>query len=1005
MEEYETGNTIEWKEATKKPNILLRRQRELRGWSYGKTASELQRLFPDVAVTAHEIGRWERGVRGVSSYYQEKFCILYCMPADQLGFIAQGPQTGGSEENTVAVQHQETIDTFSDDCTLFWTVPYRRNFFFTGREHLLTELYEKFISKERTTFCRVQAICGLGGIGKTQIAVEYAYRYRELYRYVLWIRATRETLISDFVHLAHLLLLPEREQQDQNVIAAAVKRWLTTQDGWLLIFDNVDDIEMIHDILPTEFRGHVLLTTRLHTLGSLAHHVEVEQMSTEEGSLLLLRRTKILTLDTVLDQAPAEDVTKAKELVQVLDGLPLALDQVGAYIEETDCSIAAYLNYYQSHQTSFLKRRGNPGFDHPESVATTFALSFEHVQIANPVAADLLRFCTFLAPDTIPEKLIVAGASHLGPLLQCIATDRSILDEAIGTLRRFSLVRRHRNRNALTIHRLVQAVLKGMMSDEERQEWANRAVRTVNSVFSDLDPTEMNHYQQYLSHAQACIMHIGQWNMLFPEAICLLNQTGICLKEQALYKEAEIVLQRSLAIREQLLGSEHIDVAISLNNLALLYHDQGKYVQAEPLYTRALAIHEKNPISEELDIAILLNNLALLSDDQGKYFQAEARCQRALDMHIDVLGPKHPHVAMNLNNLAGVYRRQGKYTQAEFLLQQALTVYEQSLGSEHLFVALNLDNIAGIYRRQGRYTDAELLFRRALTIREQIVGRWHPEVATSLSNLAVLYDSISRFDQAEPLYKRALAIYEQVLSLQHPYVAVSLSNFAIHYYSQGNETRAKELIQSALEIDEQALGAKHPSVANDMNVLAVLYCHQGNYDQAEALHKQAQTILERSLGFKHSQIAHSLNNLAVLYHKQGKYTLAKSLYQQALVIYQYIWGLEHTEVVACLNNLAKLYHSIGCKQEEDVPIVRQEQAKDMATEVTLPVCPSCKKELSIKDTQFCYICGAFTRPDASHHQLRPTHADRVNKRRLLIHQQSMYQPPSRPIRRPLQQAF
>ncbi len=224
----------------------------------------------------------------------------------------------------------------------FWNVPYRRNPYFTGREDLLTRLHELLRSSKAAALTQPQAISGLGGIGKTQTAMEYAYRSRADYQAVLWASAaTREALISDFVALAALLQLPERDLADQGVVVAAVKRWLASNKGWLLILDNADDLEMAAEFMPLASSGHILLTTRAQFTGTIANSLEVEKMEQPEGALLLLRRAKKLAADAPLEQATAPDRSLAEAVVKELDGLPLALDQAGAYIEETNCGLSA----------------------------------------------------------------------------------------------------------------------------------------------------------------------------------------------------------------------------------------------------------------------------------------------------------------------------------------------------------------------------------------------------------------------------------------------------------------------------------------------------------------------------------------------------------------------------------------------------------------------------------------------------------------------------------------
>jgi tetratricopeptide (TPR) repeat protein len=274
--------------------------------------------------------------------------------------------------------------------------------------------------------------------------------------------------------------------------------------------------------------------------------------------------------------------------------LPLALDQAGAYIEETQCSLTSYLTQYRTRQMALLHRRGGTGKQHPEPVAATWSLSFEQVERLNPSAADLLRFLSFLAPDAVPEQLVTDGASQLSPTLQPLADDESMLDEAIAALARYSLVKRKREDATLTVHRLVQAVLKHNMNEQTQRQWAEYVVRAVNEAFPDVgDYRNWPRCQQFLPHAQTCAALIDQGQFAFPEAGRLCNQVGYYLDDRAQYAEAETFYQRAIAIGEKTLGPEHPDLAIWLNNLAALYWEQGKYEKAEPLYRRAIMIDEK----------------------------------------------------------------------------------------------------------------------------------------------------------------------------------------------------------------------------------------------------------------------------------------------------------------------------------------------------------------------------------------------------------------------------
>ena len=558
-----------------------------------------------------------------------------------------------------------------------WNVPYPRNSFFIGRDEILTRLHTQLQAGQATALSQPHAIIGLGGIGKTQIAVEYAYRYHLDYQVVLWARAESiEALTSSYVTIATLLNLPEHEAQEQKITMQAVKTWLQTHSVWLLMLDNADDLSLVPAFLPPALGGHLLLTTRAFAVGRLASRLEVDTLSAEQGALFLLRRASLIAPDATLEHISPKPRDLAIQVSQELGGLPLALDQAGAYLEATGTALAAYQQIYQQHRTTLLAQRRAEGADHPEPVASTWSLSFARVEATNPAAADLLRLCAYLAPDAIPEEILAQGAAHLGAVLGPVASDAFLLGEATEALRAYSLVGRDPGLQTLSVHRLVQAVLRDALDAAGKQRWAERAIRAIHAALPPVDHTNWQEWERLLAHAQACAAWMEPEEIHFQEAAEVLQQTGLYLTDRARYSEAEPLLERAYQMSEQQQGAEHLDTARDASTLAYLYFEQGKYEQAEPLYVRALAIREQQLGPQHPDTAQSLNNLALLYRKQGKYKQAEPLFVSALEIREQQLGPLHPHTAGSLNNLSHLYYAQGKYEQAEPLLVRALAIYE-----------------------------------------------------------------------------------------------------------------------------------------------------------------------------------------------------------------------------------------------------------------------------------------------------------------------------------------
>jgi nucleoside phosphorylase/tetratricopeptide (TPR) repeat protein len=643
-----------------------------------------------------------------------------------------------------------------------WNIPYPHNSFFAGRENVLTQLADVLKTGQATALSQPQAISGLGGIGKTQIAVEFAYQHRDEYQFVLWTLAdTRESLVSGYVAIAGLLNLPEKDEQDQTKTVQSVIRWFETHTEWLLILDNADDLVQVYEFLPLKLGGHLLLTTRAQATGTRALRIEVDSMPQDVGALFLLRRAKLIAIDAKLTDADTADVATAREVCEELGGLPLALDQAGAYIEETGRSLSDYLDLLKQEQRTLLERRGTVPADHPQSVATTFSLTFEKVRQKSEAAAELLKLCSCLAPDAIPLELITQGTNHLGIVLGEVSTNILQFDQALEILQAYSLVQRDGKNCTLSIHRLVQAVLRDSMGRDAEKQWKQRAVQAVSAASPDVkDAEQWDACEQWVPHALKCATWIQDEKLYNEENASLLNKAGYYLDDRARYSEAEVLYQLSLTIRVQVLGATHHETASSLTNLGLLYRNQEKYAEAESVLTDAWKICEPWFTTEHFDTARV---------DQA---------------------------ALTLNNLALLYYDQEKYAEAEPLYVRVLAICEQQLGAEPLTTALILDNLGNLYVQQKKYAEAEPLLKRALAIREPIQSQ-HPDMARSLNNLAKLYQNQGKYVEAEPLYVRALSIYKHVSVQEHPDVQKVRTNYDKLLRTLGRDEEVKKLEEDA----------------------------------------------------------------------------------------------------------------------------------------------------------------------------------------------------------------
>ncbi|GHO80010.1 tetratricopeptide repeat protein [Ktedonobacter sp. SOSP1-85] len=801
-----------------------------------------------------------------------------------------------------------------------WNIPYQRNPFFTGREILLEQLHAAFQREGDDPLKHSCALIGLGGVGKTQTAIEYAYRYANEYSVISWVSAqTHESLVSSFVVLAELLNLPERREQDQNRIVAATFQWLNNHDQWLLIFDNVENIALVKRFIPTTMRGSLLFTSRRQALGVTAQVLYLEPMDSEEGIQFLLRRARLLDTSKTQESLPEEEKAIAQDIISAMGGLPLALDQAGSYIEATHCTLSDYFYLHQASQLDLLDERETHD-DHPMSVVRTFTLIFKQLEQHNAQAAEMLTVCAFLAPEAIPESFFSAGAPYLGPTFEKLASEPIVFHSAIRALLMFSLLQRNNETHTVTIHRLVQAVLKGTLSKVTQRIWATRVVHTMSKLFPSSELTEADYWQnceRLLPHALVCIEFSEQWSDNDALSVTsLMNHVAAYLLERARYSEAEPLFQKVLRIGEQVLGSEHPHImAEAFHGLAGLSARQSKYEQAEQLFQRALRIREHLLGADHPLVASSLNGLALLYYRQSKYEQAEQLFQRAIRIHEQFLGAEHPLIANSLNGLAVLYGDQGRYELSELLYLRALHIREKLLGAEHPQVATLLNNIAMDYYEQGKYEQAESLFQRALHIWQRELGSEHPRVAYPLLNLANLYRDQGKYEQAEPLFQRALHIWEQGMGSEHFLVADVLHGLSVLYREQGKLQLAEPLALRTLKIRQEVLGMQHLYVAVALTNLAALYTEQEKYQQAGPLFLQAAQIREQASSQQHPENADALYEQAYFYQRQQQLTRALPLYQQALSIYVQVLGSQHPKTKKTRHICIQLLHELKLTEE------------------------------------------------------------------------------------------
>ena len=832
-----------------------------------------QQLADKLGVRRNTVGSWERGDFLPASRTQVLELARHMRLNDQ--------------------EMRQLLEVSLTALTPHWLVPLPRNPYFTGREGVLKALHAQLGVGHRVALTQSSVLHGLGGIGKTQVALEYAYRHALEYSAVFWIGAeTEESIVSSLLRVASVLRLPEEGDKNQQQVLAAIQRWLSTHGQWLLIWDNVEELGMLDRFLPCVRFGTILITTRCRVLGTLAQGLELLPLEQEEGILFLFRRAKVLSPEATCEEArhmvesrPTESAA-ASELVMALGGLPLALDQAGAYIEETQCDLPTYLELFRSRRVALLQQRGNGPSAHPTSVSTTFTLAFSTTARRHPAAMDLLHACALLQPDSIPEELFRQGAEHLGPKLEAVCRDPLEWDRLVGVACSYSLLSRQPRERTLSMHRLVQVVLRESLGALAAQQWSVRILQAMNAAFPEPACTNWARCERYVPHAQVSLQLIKRAGRSIPEA------------------------------RELFLKMENYLV------------ERGRYTEAEQFFVQICPPGELQDKENDPGTASILNLLATIYWRQGKYRQAEPLFQRALTISEHCLGPNHFETASYLNNLALLYLEQGNYRQAEMLEQRSLTIVERQLDPMHPDLALNCDNMGRILTAQGKYAQAEQVFQRALAIWEGQPEPPPPSMIYSLNNLGVCYLEQRNYELAEPLLQRALALRLQSLGPEHPATANSLHNLARLFLGQGKLEEAAQMSQRALLILERRGGSDRLALSRILEKLGVISQEQSKYELAESLLMQALTLQEQHLGQCHPETGQTVHDLALLRKTQGNLSGALSLAERAWQIRVQSLGEAHPKTMATCALYDQLLQEQASAEVKAAPRRRSEAIPD-----------------------------------------------------------------------------
>ncbi|KEY74789.1 hypothetical protein S7711_09922 [Stachybotrys chartarum IBT 7711] len=822
-------------------------------------------------------------------------------------------------------------------------IPFSRDQDFVDRETTVDQgtNINQIIQKCRRPGSRT-ALVGLGGVGKSQLAIEYAYRLREQSpeTWVFWIHASNAARFEQSIRdIADCAKIYGRQNPKANIFQL-VHGWLhdKTKGPWMLILDNLDNASFLTSpsggsgggsgsgsdsqageaentgsrpllsYIPHCQHGSILVTSRNRSAASElveeADIVEVEPMNVKDAVILFGRK-----FHRPISNDAFELVTT---LVASLEYMPLAIVQAAAYISQRwpRCSFKQYLDDYQasdrkkagllSYEGGKLRRDANA----KNSILITWQISFDHIRQVRQSAADLLSFMSFCDRQGIPEMLL----RNPDPTNQ---------------------------RSSLT----VQIEGRGEAEDEDPEnEWSDddsteiQSNNSENNGFED-DVLVLRNYSFVTANEDGCTFEMHrlvqlatlewlelhrqkeQWRRRFVTKLCKEMPTGkyenwaTC---RTLFPHAQSAAAQIPKTRDS-----RREWATVLYRAAWYCLEVGDGIEAERLSVLAMRARKKLFSADDEEVLWAMAMVASTYRNQGRWEEAEKLEVQVMETSQTKLGADHPNMLTSMANLASTYWKQGRWKEAEKLLVQVMETFQTKLGADHPLMLTSMANLASTYRKQGRWEEAEKLEVRVVETSQTKLGADHPNTLTSMANLASTYSDQGRWEEAEKLEEQVMETSQTNLGADHPNTLTSMANLASTYWNQGRWEEAEKLLVQVMETFQTKLGADHPSTLTSMGNLASTYRNQGRWEEAEKLDLQVIETSQTNLGADHPDTLTSMANLASTYWNQGRWEEAEKLLVQVMETFQMKLGADHPNTLTSMANLASTYRKQGRWKEAE----------------------------------------------------------------------------------------
>lgn len=749
---------------------------------------------------------------------------------------------------------------------------YNRNINFRGREDNLDKIKEYLHYDESKIL--IQSLIGMGGIGKTQLAIEYAYKFKEFYKIVWWISSESKILLeNDYLDLGKKLGYKE-EYLDRNSIIKETKRYLENNENWLLIFDNAIDVDSLIKYIPQMGKGHIIITSRNRNWSEIGEDITIDVFEKEEAIEFLLKRSRL------------EDKYGAEELAYELGYLPLALEQAASYIINKGKTISSYLELLKRYQIKLFEKSSKL-LSYEQNVATTWNISFENIRDKMPEAQSLLNILAFLYPSDIPVDLFIKNIKIIPQVLK----DELMFDNIIEEFLKYSLI--SINNNNISIHRLVQSVIRSQLDEEEQKRWINLAFNILDKelIFDIEDKIQRSRVSKIISHVQEVLKYLYHYKIISNDTIKFVRRLNIyfyecgmhndslkCLEEMldksenlyGIYEENIIMLKKDIS--ETYIILSKCDISIKYLKEALIIEknrndNRGSNIEIALLAGLAKAYEGLDEIKSSLDYinkAYELSKIQIYKDDEqilkikfslAQILYRHGEIMKSFNIFEDILSTKcierllpkqqFSYILADYAFVLGDNTENDKEKKKSInLIEKALKIDKEIYEKNHPKVIRDLNNYGYLLDKFGKFEEAEIKFKEAISIKQNISEYNYSETGILLSNYGMNLFNLGKYEESEQLLKKAIEINTSLKAYSQ--LAIDYTKIGRLYFSIGKNNKGLEYLKEALEIDKRIYGDYHKEVLTDLLII-IKYCEDlGIKKDLELYRKEVISLLENN---------------------------------------------------------------------------------------------------------------------------------------------------------------